>query len=50
MQDLLSLGSWARMNTPSTVENNWQWRALKEDINFNLANWLAGLTELYRRA
>ncbi len=49
MQDLLHLGSWARMNTPSTAENNWQWRALKEDINFSLANELAELTELYRR-
>lgn len=49
MQDLLHLGSWARMNTPSTAENNWQWRALKENINFSLANELAELTELYRR-
>ncbi len=49
MQDLLHLSSWARMNTPSTAENNWQWRALKEDINFSLANELAELTELYRR-
>lgn len=49
MQDLLHLGSWARMNTPSTAENNWQWRAQKDDINFSLANELAELTELYRR-
>ena len=49
MQDLLCLGSWARMNTPSTAENNWQWRAQKSDINFDLANELAELTRLYRR-
>lgn len=49
MQDLLCLGSDARMNTPSTAENNWQWRALKSDINFELADELAELTELYRR-
>ena len=49
MQDLLCLGSEARMNTPSTAENNWQWRALKSDINFELANELAELTELYKR-
>lgn len=49
MQDLLRLGSFARMNTPSTAENNWQWRASKDDINFSLANELAELTELYRR-
>jgi 4-alpha-glucanotransferase len=26
MQDLLGLGSAARMNTPGTTEGNWQWR------------------------
>jgi 4-alpha-glucanotransferase len=26
MQDVLGLGSEARMNTPSTTENNWKWR------------------------
>ena len=26
MQDLLGLGSGARMNTPGAIENNWQWR------------------------
>ena len=49
MQDLLHLGSFARMNTPSTAEGNWEWRALKEEIDFNLANELAELVELYRR-
>lgn len=50
MQDLLCLGTWARMNTPSTAENNWQWRALKEDINAELAERIAELTKLYKRA
>lgn len=49
MQDLLHLGSFARMNTPSTAEGNWEWRALKEEIDFSLANELAELVELYRR-
>ncbi len=49
MQDLLCLGSWARMNTPSTAENNWQWRAKKDDINPGLAEYLANLTSLYKR-
>lgn len=49
MQDLLHLGSHARMNTPSTAENNWQWRAAENDIDFSLADELAQLTELYRR-
>lgn len=29
MQDLLSLGSEARMNTPSTASGNWTWRMIK---------------------
>ena len=28
MQDVLGLGTEARMNTPSTLGGNWQWRAL----------------------
>lgn len=49
MQDLLHLGSHARMNTPSTAENNWRWRAAENYIDFSLADELAQLTELYRR-
>lgn len=30
MQDLLSLGNEARMNTPSTASGNWQWRMEKQ--------------------
>jgi 4-alpha-glucanotransferase len=26
LQDVLGLGSDARMNTPATLGNNWQWR------------------------
>lgn len=29
MQDLLGLGSEARMNTPSTSSGNWTWRMTK---------------------
>lgn len=35
MQDLLSLGSGARMNTPSTQSGNWQWRCDYRDIHNN---------------
>jgi 4-alpha-glucanotransferase len=48
VQDILSLGSEARMNTPSTPENNWAWRlapgALTEDQARGLAQ-LAMLTD-----
>ncbi len=49
MQDLLSLGSEARMNTPSTVSGNWQWRALESDFSPDLAEKLKGWTALYGR-
>ena len=32
MQDLLGLGSEARMNTPSTLGCNWKWRAAPDSI------------------
>ncbi len=50
MPDLLGLGSEARINTPSTVGDNWKWRIEKGCIN----PWLAGIvkenTEIYGRA
>ena len=37
MQDLLGLGTEARMNKPSTLGKNWKWRALSADFNKPLA-------------
>lgn len=49
MQDLIGLDSKARMNTPSTVGGNWQWRALKEQITGKLAKRLYGYMQMYGR-
>ncbi|MCK9220550.1 MAG: 4-alpha-glucanotransferase [Bacteroidales bacterium] len=49
MQDLLGLGSEARMNLPGTTLNNWQWRAKTNDFSPILADRLAHLTMLYGR-
>ena len=49
MQDLLSLDNIARMNTPSTIGDNWKWRALESDITPQLAKKVYTQTELYRR-
>ena len=49
MQDFLNLGNEARVNLPSTLGINWQWRAKKEDINENLANKIYKFTKLYGR-
>lgn len=37
LQDLLGLGTEARMNTPGTTENNWQWQAQAADLTAELA-------------
>ena len=32
VQDILKLGNWARMNTPSTLGANWKWRMRKGEL------------------
>jgi len=49
MQDLLSLGTKARMNYPSRLGGNWEWRMKEEDMNDGLAGRLRELNELYLR-
>lgn len=48
-QDILGLGHEARMNTPSTVGNNWCWRAKRGVFNDRLAAKLYQAAELYER-
>lgn len=49
MQDFLGLGSEARMNIPSTIGGNWQWRVRKEDLTDELAEKIYEITKLYGR-
>lgn len=49
MQDLLGLGNEARMNYPSTVKDNWQWRAKPDYITYELIEKLRYYTSLYQR-
>ena len=49
LQDLLGLGSEARMNTPSTLGGNWRWRALPGDCSAELADRLRREMEIYQR-
>jgi len=49
MQDVLGLGSEARMNTPSVAAGNWAWRMRAGDISDELAERLKGLAGLYGR-
>lgn len=49
MQDLIGIGSEGRMNTPSTLGGNWEWRALPEEISGKLAKKLRHYMEMYGR-
>ena len=49
IQDYLGLGIESRINTPSTSENNWQWRLDEKYITKELADYILFLTRLYRR-
>jgi 4-alpha-glucanotransferase len=50
MQDVLSLGSEARMNQPGRPLGNWGWRLRPEQLSDDVAARLRDLTELYGRA
>ena len=49
MQDIIGLGSEARMNTPSTLGGNWEWRAKADEIDNKLAKRLYKYMEMYGR-
>ncbi len=50
VQDLLALGSEARLNTPATTEGNWKWRLSMDALTPELASWYAALNRVYGRA
>ena len=49
IQDYLGLGSEARMNTPSTLGGNWQFRIEKKDVNDKISEKIRKFAEVYRR-
>ena len=49
LQDVLSLGSEARMNLPGTPSGNWRWRFRADMLTEPLLDRLAELTALYER-
>jgi 4-alpha-glucanotransferase len=49
MQDILGLGEEDRMNRPSTVAGNWEWRLLPEEVTPSLSDQLMDMTGLYGR-
>lgn len=51
MQDILELGNEARMNSPSTVGNNWKWRMTQSSdrLDDEKKAWIRNIAVVYRR-
>jgi 4-alpha-glucanotransferase len=49
LQDVLGLGSVARMNLPGRPHDNWRWRFQQEQLHAHLAERLLTLTRCYGR-
>jgi len=49
LQDVLRLDSSARMNRPGTCGGNWRWRFRQGQLDAELLDGLAELTETYER-
>ena len=49
LQDVLHLGSEARMNTPSAPEGNWTWRFSRGELHPDFAHKLAAISEMTDR-
>jgi 4-alpha-glucanotransferase len=49
LQDVLGLGSDARMNLPGTVSGNWKWRFKPQALTTEISDRLRKLTVLYDR-
>jgi 4-alpha-glucanotransferase len=48
-QDVLGLGSEARMNTPAVASGNWRWRMLPGALTPEIAQRLRSMAELFER-
>ena len=45
MQDVLGLGSDARMNVPGQAAGNWTWRCPPDGLDQHVSDWLRQVTE-----
>jgi 4-alpha-glucanotransferase len=50
LQDVLNLGSDARMNVPGQTAGNWRWRSTKDMLSGSAFQWLRELTESSHRS
>jgi len=49
LQDVLNLDEQARINIPSSAQNNWTWRLLPGQVNALAEELLRKWTNLYHR-
>lgn len=49
LQDYLGLGDEARINTPSTIGNNWRWRVSARSFDDSLSTKIRKMTQRYGR-
>ena len=49
IQDFLGLGNDSKINSPSTIGNNWKWRSKKEDFSDKLASDIKNMSKIYGR-
>jgi 4-alpha-glucanotransferase len=50
LQDVLNLGTEARMNVPGQIGNNWRWRCTEDMLTDSAFQWLRALTETSHRS
>ncbi|HTC48339.1 MAG TPA: 4-alpha-glucanotransferase [Candidatus Aquilonibacter sp.] len=50
LQDLLNMGSEARMNVPGRPDGNWRWRVREDMLSSQSFQWLRDLTESCKRS
>jgi 4-alpha-glucanotransferase len=50
LQDLLNLGSEARMNVPGRADGNWRWRVREDTLSSRAFQWLQQLTDNSNRS
>ncbi|HHU56452.1 MAG TPA: 4-alpha-glucanotransferase [Acholeplasmataceae bacterium] len=48
-QDFIGAGSYARMNTPGIIDNNWTYRISEDDVNNLLASKIYNITNEHNR-
>ena len=49
LQDILRLGTEARMNLPGTSQGNWEWRFTSDMLTSTIRERLRELTRVYER-